>query len=129
MTAANEILLAKLSPELLKKLEQEDPTLVEPKLTIEQWQELLVDTLEENGTWDRLKMWLPELAVRAKWLLLEFHQIFSLEPNEIGYTDATEHVIELLNDELFKEWFQRIAPPLVEEVWQNLQDMLDRGAI
>ena len=67
--------------------------------------------------------------MKAKWLLLEFHQIFSLEPNEIGCTDTTEHVIELLDDEPFKEQFQRIAPPLVEEVQQNLQDMLDRGAI
>ena len=114
---------------LLKKLEQEDPTMVEPKLTIEQWQELLVDTLEKNGTWDQLKTWLLELAMKAKRLLLELHQIFSLEPNEIGCTDATECVIELLDDEPFKEQFQRIAPPLVEEVWQNLQDLLDGGAI
>ena len=62
-------------------------------------------------------------------VLLEFHRIFSLEPNEIGCTDAMEHVIELLDDETFKEWFRRIAPPLVEEVQQNLQDMLERGVI
>ena len=40
-----------------------------------------------------------------------------------------EHVIKLLDDEPFKERFQRITPPLVEEVQQNLQDMLNRGAI
>ena len=61
-------------------------------------------------------MWPPELTVKAWQLLLEFHQIFSLELNEIGCTDATEHFIELLDDKPFKEWFQRIAPPLVEEV-------------
>ena len=62
---------------------------------------------------------------------MEFHHIFSLEPNEIGCTDATEHVIELLpeQDEPFKERFRRIVPYEVEEVRQHLQDMLDRGEI
>ena len=40
-----------------------------------------------------------------------------------------EHIIELMGDELFKERFRQITPPLLEEVWENLQDMLDRGAI
>ena len=62
-------------------------------------------------------------------LLLEIHHVFSLEPNEIGCTDATEHVIELTKDEPFKERFQRIAPPLVDEVRQHIQKMLDSGAI
>ena len=78
---------------------------------------------------DRLKDWLPELAKRAKALLLEFHHVFSLEPNEIGCTDTTKHVIELMKDEPFKERFHRIAPPLVDEVCQHIQEMLDSGAI
>ena len=40
-----------------------------------------------------------------------------------------EHIIELMDDEPFKERFRRIAPPLLEEVRENLQDMLDGGAI
>ena len=62
-------------------------------------------------------------------LLLEFHHIFSLEPNEIGCMDATEHVIKLMKDEPFKERFRCIAPPLVDEVHQHIQEMLDGGAI
>ena len=62
-------------------------------------------------------------------LLLEFHHVFSLEPNEIGSMDATEHVFKLMKDELFKERFWRIAPPLVDEVCQHIQEMLDGGAI
>ena len=62
-------------------------------------------------------------------MLMEHHNIFSLEPNEIGCTDAAEHVIELLDTEPFKEQFCRIAPPLVEEVREHLQEMLDGGAI
>ena len=78
---------------------------------------------------DRLKDWPPKLARRAKALLLEFHHVFSLEPNEIGCTNATKHVIELMKDEPFKERFRRIAPPLVDEVCQHIQEMLDGGAI
>ena len=62
-------------------------------------------------------------------LLLEFHHVFSLEPNEIGCTDATEHIIELMKDEPFKERFRCIAPPLVDEVCQHIQEMLDGGAM
>ena len=55
--------------------------------------------------------------------------IFSLDTNEIGCTDTAKHVIELLDKEPFKERFRRITPPLLEEVRQNIQDMLDGGAI
>ena len=40
-----------------------------------------------------------------------------------------EHDIELLDHKPFKERFRRIAPPLVEEVRQHIQEMLDGGAI
>ena len=59
---------------------------------------------------------------------MEYHDI-SLDWNEIGCTDAAEHVIELLDEELFKERFWHIAPPLLDDVWQHLQDMLDGGAV
>ena len=62
-------------------------------------------------------------------MLMEHHNIFSLERNEIGCTDAAEHMIELLDTKPFKERFRRIAPPLVEEVREHLQEMLDGGAI
>ena len=59
---------------------------------------------------------------------MEHHNIFSLEQNEIGCTDTAEHVIELLDTKPFKERFRHIAPPLVEEVREHIQEMLDRGA-
>ena len=62
-------------------------------------------------------------------MLMEHHKIFSLDNNEIGCMDAAEHVIELLDTEPFKERFRQIAPPLVEEVWEHIQKMLDGGAI
>ena len=117
-------------PELLKQLNDKDENNQEPaKLSTQQRQDLLLAPLRKDGRLDRLKEWPPELARKAVALLLEFHHVFSLEPNEIGCTDATEHVIKLMKDEPFKERFCCIAPPLVDEVHQHIQEMLDGGAI
>ena len=130
VAAANAVPEAQCSPDLIKKFGDQGKDKPEPtKLSTQQRQELLLATLEKDGRLDHLKDWPPELAKRAKALLLEFHHVFSLEPNEIGCTDATKHVIELMKDEPFKERFCRIAPPLVDEVRQHIQEMLDGGAI
>ena len=60
---------------------------------------------------------------------MEYHDIFSLDKNEMGCTDAAEHIIELLDEDPFKERFWQIAPPLLDEVREHLQEMLDGGAI
>ena len=99
VVAANTIPDAQCLPDLLKKLDDEDPDKPEPaKLTIQQRQDLLLATLCKDGGLDHLKEWSPVLARKAVALLLEFHHVFSLEPNEIGCTDTTEHVIELMKD-------------------------------
>ena len=129
IVAANLVPDAVASPELEAKLAQDGEP--EPPLTMEQCQELLMKVLEENGSLRKLKGWKEEMALKAKQLLMEFHHIFCLEKNEMGCTDATKHVIELLpeQDELFKERFRRIAPHEVEEVQQHIQEMSDGGAI
>ena len=129
IVAANVVLDAVASPELEAKLAKDGEP--ETPLTTEQRQELLMKVLEENGSLGKLDGWKKETALKAKWLLMEFHHIFSLERNEICCTDATEHIIELLpeQDEPFKERFRRIAPHEVEEVRQHIQEMLDGGAI
>ena len=130
VVAANAIPDATPSPEFLKKLDEMEPDQNPPKkLTIEERQKLLLELLRKEGRLDKLKEWPPELALKFKRMLMEHHKIFSLEPNEIGCTDAAEHIIELLDTEPFKEQFNHIAPPLVEEVRENLQEMLDGGAI
>ena len=96
---------------------------------MEERHKLLIAALEKDGGLERLKMWSPKLAARVTRQLLEYHNIFSLEPHEIGCTDITEHDIKLLDHEPFKERFCRIALPLVEEVRQHIQEMLDGGAI
>ena len=115
MAAAKGVPEAQCLPDLLKKLGDEGEDKLElTKLSTQQRQELLLTALEKDGGLDCLKDWPPELAERAKALLLEFHHVFSLELNEIGCTDATKHVIELMKDKPFKERFHRIAPPLVD---------------
>ena len=129
IVAANQVPDAVASPELEAKLaEDEEP---EPPLMTEQHQELLMKVLEENGSLGKLKGWKKETTLEAKWLLMEFHHIFCLEKNEMGCTDTTEYVIELLpeQDEPFKERFRRIVLHEVKEVHQHIQEMLDRGAI
>ena len=74
-------------------------------------QDILLAALQKDSRLDRLKEWLPDLARKAVALLLEFHHVFSLEPYEIRCTDTTEHVIELMKDEPFKERFSTLPLP------------------
>ena len=130
VVAANAILDTTPSPEFLQKLDKLEPLRDPPKkLTVEGRQNLLLEILRREGRLDKLKKWPPELALKFEQRLMEHHNIFSLDKNEIGCNDAAEHIIELLDTEPFKERFWWIAPPLVEEVWEHLQEMLDGGAI
>ena len=84
VVAANAVPEAQCLPDLLKKLDDEDTAKPEPvKLSTQQRQDLLLTTLQKDGGLDCLKEWPPELARKAVALLLEFHHVFSLEPNEI----------------------------------------------
>ena len=103
------------SPDLLKKLEEEEPVPT-PGLSMTECQEKLLEILESNGGFDGLKDWPLKVATNACQLLLEFHSVFSLEPNEMGCTNMREHIIEVTNNEPFRERFRRIAPLMVDEV-------------
>ena len=105
MVTANVVPNAKPSAELLQELNKEEG---EPakKLTAEERQELLMQVLQEKGGLDMLKKWEKPYANQARQLLMEFHNVFSLEKNEMGCTDTTEHVIKLTKSEPFKEKFR-----------------------
>ena len=104
VVATNAIPDATPSPEFLKKLDEMEPDQNPPKkLTIEERQKLLLELLRKEGRLDKLKELPPELALKFERMLMEHHNIFSLEPNEIGCTDVAEHIIELLDTEPFKE--------------------------
>ena len=99
----NLVLKAKVSPELMKELGLDEDKLKEPKLMIPERQACLMEILEKNGDLTMLEDWPEEDAKRARWLLMEYHSIFSPDKNEMGCTDATEHVIKLTKSEPFKK--------------------------
>ena len=114
--ATNVILEGKPTLELMKKLDEEDPESTLKKLSIKERQKLLMELLWQEGGLDQLVDWNPELSQKFERLLMEYHDIFSLDKNETGYMDAAEHIIELMDEEPFKERFWWIALPLLDEV-------------
>ena len=62
-------------------------------------------------------------------LLMEYHDIFSLDDNELGCASQVKHNIKVTDDEPFKEQFRCIPPPLLDEVRTHVNDMLQAGAI
>ena len=90
-------------------------------------QELLLEKLDLTG----LKAWPEEQAEKARSLLREYHDIFSLEKHDTGHIKAAKHKIVLKDPDtpLFKERFHRIPPPQLDEVCAHLKMMLDAGVI
>ena len=109
----------------LTKALEEDHCHQVPKLTMKQWQEKLFKQLDLSS----LESWPPEFAVATWSFSAEYHNVFSMEPVELGCTHPTTHVINVADDTPFKEWFRQIPLPLVEEVQMHLWEMLDSGAI
>ena len=99
----------------------------EPALSETERQALLLEKLDLSC----LETWPPEVARKARDLLCEYHDIFSVEKNELGHTKAATHKIVLKDPDSvpFRERFLRIPPPQVEEVREHLKVMLDAGAI
>ena len=71
----------------------------------------------------------PKLVDKACQLLAKYHNVFSLDPAELGCIHSTEHTIKVTGDTPFKEQFRRILLPMVEEVRDHLREMLESGAI
>ena len=101
---------------------KEQPTLMEAEQ-----QALLLDKLDLSG----LEAWPTEQAEKARSLLQEYHDIFSLEKHDMGHTNATKHKIILEDPDTppFKERFHRILPPQLDEVREHLKLMLDAGVV
>ena len=70
-----------------------------PKWMVRQGQGKLFKELDLSG----LESWPPELADSAQLLLAKYHDVFSLEPTELGYTYSTEHVIKVTDNTPSKE--------------------------
>ena len=96
-----------------------------PRLTIWQRHGKLFDELDLSG----LDSWAPELIDAVCQLLAKYHNVFSLDAVELGCTHSAEHTIKVMYNTPFKERFRQIPLPLVEEVRNHLQEMLESGAI
>ena len=96
-------------------------------LTEAERQELLLEKLDLTG----LEAWPMEQAEKARSLLREYHDIFSLEKHDTGHTKAAKHKIVLKDPDTppFKERFCRIPPLQLNEVHAHLKMMLDAGVI
>ena len=94
-------------------------------MSVEWRREVLFQQLDLSGLEGQSKGY----QAAAHVLLAEYHDIFSLEPGELGCTDLVKHEIRVVDDELFKERFQRIPPSMGHEVWAHMKEMLEVGAI
>ena len=93
----------------------------EPMLVVVRQEKLL-----QKLNLDRLAYWSPRNAAAVRELVLAYHDVFTLESNELSCASAIEHEICIENSEPFKE---HIPPPLLEEVCTSLWDMLEAGVI
>ena len=112
-------------PESLQVQDNTCPGLHTPKLMIRQKCGKLFDELDLSG----LDLWALDLADKACWLLAEYHDIFSLDPTELGCNHSTEHTIKVTDNTPFKEQFRWIPPLMEQEVRNHLREMLESGAI
>ena len=120
MVAANQV------PRVINTISTDKPK-QQPTLTEAERQDLLLDKLDLSG----LEAWHAEEAEKARGLLREYHDIFSLEKHDMGHTNATKHKIILKDPDTlpFKERFRRIPPPQLDEVREHLKLMLDAGVV
>ena len=123
MVAANAVPQVEVVPGTLEKLD-EMQGIQQTRMSVEQ-REVLFQQLDLSG----LKGWSDKNQAASHALLAEYHNIFSLEPGELGCTDLAKHKIRVVDDEPFKERFQRIPPPMVDEVHAHVKEMLKPGAI
>ena len=77
---------------------------VQKPMSVTTQQEKLLEKLNLDG----LSNWTPQNTAAAEDLILAFHDIFTLEGNELSCTSAIEHEICFTDSEPFKEQFRYI---------------------
>ena len=94
-------------------------------MTIDCRKKILFEQLDLSG----LEGWSGANHTSACALLIEYHNVFLLESGELGCTSLAKHEIWVVDDEPFKERFERIPPPMMEEVRVHMKEMLEAGTI
>ena len=124
VAVVNAVPPVEIAPGTLEKLD-EMQGIQQTRMTVEQRKELLFQQLNLSG----LDKWSDRNQTAAQALLAEYHEIFSLEPGELGCTDLAKHEIQVGDNEPFKEMFQRIPPLMVDKVCAHMKEMLEVSAI
>ena len=94
-------------------------------MSVEERKEALFQQLDLSG----LEGWSVTNQATACALLAKYHNIFSLEPWELGCTDLAKHKIKVTDNGPFKERFWRIPLSMVEEVHTHMKEILEVGTI
>ena len=94
-------------------------------LSVKERRKVLFEKLKLMG----LKSWMEENKEKALNLLVDYHDIFTLEDGEMGCTKAAEHKIKVMDPRPFKERLRNIPSSLLDEVKEHLDHMLNMGAI
>ena len=84
--------------------QEEDGWALKEHMKVQERQDKLLEKLNLDG----LSEWTPHNAVSARELMLSYHDVFALEPDELGCTSTIEHEIHLSNKEPFKEQFRHL---------------------
>ena len=80
------------------------PRILISQLTVRQRHGKLFDELDLSG----LDSSLPDLADATCQPLAKYHNMFSLDPTELGCTHSTKYTIKVTDDTPFKERFRQI---------------------
>ena len=99
--------------ELLKEGADESHDSHTPRLTVRQRHENLFHELDLSS----LDSWTLELVEAAHWLLAKYHDVFLLDPAELGCIHSMEHIIKVTNDTPLKNgldkfhchWLRRLG--------------------
>ena len=109
--AVNEVPPMELAPRTLEELD-EAQGIQWTRMLVERRKEVLIQQLDLAG----LDRWSEISQASTHALLSDYHDIFSLQPGELGCTNLAKHEIRIVDDKPIKEWFQRIPPPMVDAV-------------
>ena len=71
------------------------------RMSVEWRREVLILQLDLSG----LEGWSYKNQAAGSALLAEYHNLFSLEPGELGCTDLVRHKIRVVDEKPFKERF------------------------
>ena len=90
----------------------------------------------KEGSWildqlnlDGLENWTGEQQQSAKDLLVDSADVFSQSDLDLDKCSIIKHAIKITDPQPFKERYRRIPPHLYEEVKNDLQEMVEVGAI